>query len=406
MFGLSQDRLTKILAVFVTCMICCTRIYIPAGWFASHLVALFGILLWITFRNSVSISNEIKGYIKAYGVLVFCTVPSIIFSANPSVAVNEFLNMWLWPYISFIVIVLFIRRRDYIVEMMTAYLLFSGVDGLYTSVQVIMNVTGDERGYGLGGWLLTIADIICMLLPIVLVILMDQRFEKKLRKSAAFALVGLLTGFICNKSRGAWLTALIVVPIAAFRYIKENKKFLVFFIAIVMGIFIYMVSNPKYVQRIQSITNITSDHSNADRIWTWKSAKLMIKDHPIVGVGLGQFYDNYIHKYRYKQESQGLVHAHNNFIHIAVENGIIGLAGLLYFVGFYLYTSLQNYHKERKPYDILIFTTFLSHVCLFGQIDYTMWSWAGMQPIFWFLLALLLVLKETDEHFIRTKPFG
>ena len=403
MFGLNQDKATKILAVCITFMICITRIYIPAGWFASHLIALFGIFLWTKYRNNIFLSNEVKGYMKAYSVLVFCTIPSIVFSDKPFVGVNEFFNMWLWPYISFIVVILFIERRDYIVDMITAYLLFSGVDGLYTMVQLAMNTATDDRGYGLGGWLLTIADIICMLLPIALVIILDQRFEKKLKKSAIFALTGLLTGLLCNKSRGAWLTELIVVPISVFHYLKDNKKLLAIFSVIVLGIFIYMGSNPKYLQRIQSITNITTDHSNADRVWAWKSSSMMFKDYPVVGVGLGQFYDIYINQYKYEQESQGLVHAHNNFIHIAVENGIIGLAGFLFFVGFHLYNSLNNYLRKRNPYDILIFTTFLAHVCLFGQIDYTMWSWAGMQPVFWFLLALLLKLKETDEQFGETK---
>lgn len=404
MFGLTQDKATKILAIYVTFMICISRVYIPAGWFASQIIALFGILLWIKFKNSISISDEIKGYMKAYAVLVICTVPSVIISDNLYISVNDFFNMWIWPYVAFAVIVVFIRRRDYVVDMLTAFLLFSGVDGLYTLIQLVTNTATDNRGYGLGGWLLTIADIMCMLLPIALVILMDQRFDKKLKKASAFAVAGILTGLLCNKSRGAWLTELIVVPIAVFRYLKENKKFLTIFITIVIGIFVYMASNPKYVQRIQSITNITTDHSNADRIWAWKSAKLMVQDHPIAGVGLGRFYDIYINQYKYEQETQSLVHAHNNFIHITVENGIIGLAGLIYFVGFYLYTSMQNYRRNRNPYDILIFTTFLAHVCLFGQIDYTMWSWAGMQPIFWFLLALLLKLKETDEQFIKAKP--
>lgn len=403
MFGLSQDKATKILAIYVTFTICISRVYIPAGWFASQFVALFGVLLWIKYKKNISVSDEIKEYMKAYAVLAFCTIPSIVFSDNPSVGVQEFLNMWIWPYVAFVVIAALISRRDYIVEMLTAFLVFSGADGLYTLVQLITNTATDNRGYGLGGWLLTIADVMCMLLPIALVILMDQRFEIKLKRASAFAVVGILTGLLCNKSRGAWLTEMIVVPIAVFRYLKENKKFLVLFFVIVMGIFIYMGSNPKYVQRIQSITNITTDHSNADRIWAWKSASQMIKDQPIAGIGLGQFYKIYTNQYKYEQESQSLVHAHNNFIHVTVESGTIGLLGLIYFTGFYLSTSLRNYQKQRNPYDILIFTTFLAHVCLFGQIDYTMWCWAGMQPIFWFLLALLMKLKETDEQFIKSK---
>ena len=55
-----------------------------------------------------------------------------------------------------------------------------------------------------------------------------------------------------------------------------------------------------------------------------------------------------------------------------------------------------------NPYDLMIFTVFFAHVCVFGQIDYTFWG-IGMQPFFLFLLAILLWLKETDYHMQTTE---
>ena len=108
---------------------------------------------------------------------------------------------------------------------------------------------------------------------------------------------------------------------------------------------------------------------------------------------IGQFK---VFRLQHPREKQDLGHMHNNFIHIAAENGVIGLAGLLYFIGFYLYTSLRNHRKNKNPYDILVFTICLGYICIFGQIDYTLGVSDGMRML-WFLLAVLLQLKETER---------
>ena len=123
----------------------------------------------------------------------------------------------------------------------------------------------------------------------------------------------------------------------------------------------------------------------------------MIKDHPATGVGPEQFQKHYVKKYKFKQERQGLVHTHNNFIHVTVESGVIGLAGLLYFIGYFLYKSMSNYRKQPNPYDLLIFTTVFGYLCLFGQIEYSLNNSSTVR-IMWFLLAVLLKLKETERQ--------
>ncbi len=263
-----------------------------------------------------------------------------------------------------------------------------------TLVQLITGYARDNRGYGFGGMLLVIADIMCMLLPIALTVIMDSRFEKRLKGPAMFTAIAIIIGLLCNKSRGAWLTVLIVVPIAVFQYLKQSRKYLVAFLIIILGLVGFITANPNYMYRIRSMTNFTTDHSNADRVWVWKSAKLMIQDHPITGVGYGRFHDIYEKEYKFEQETQNLPHTHNNFIQVAVECGAIGTVGFLFFVWYFLHTSLYNFRKSNNPYDFLIFTTFLTHICMFGQIEMTMNP--AEHPFFLFLLAILLRLKESE----------
>lgn len=396
MLHFEESRLIKYLAICIGFMVCAIRISTVAMDIAGGLAVLLGLVLWHSYKDTVSISDEIKGYLKAYGVFLLLLIPSIMFSDKPGMSINGFAHTWIWRYAVFVLIVLFIKRRDYLVNMLTAFLAVISVECLFTLVQVMNRMGAYARGAGFNRNVLTLGGIMCMVLPLVIVILMDSRFEKKLKKVSAFAAISVLVGLLCNKSRGAWLTELIVVPVATFRYVKQNKKYLALVLAVFIGIVGFMASNPHYVQRVKSITNTTTNRSNVGRVWVWRSAKKMIRDHPITGVGIDRFREKYQKEYRYKQETQKLQHAHNNYLQVIAESGIIGLAGFLYFIGYYLYSSLRNYRKHKNPYDILVFTIIFGYICLFGLIDYTLGISTGMR-IMWFLLAVLLKMKETEE---------
>ena len=348
-----EDRnLIKYLALFTGLMICVLRISTAAFQVACGIATLLGLILWYKNKDGIEFSGEIKAYMKAYGVFLLSLLPSVIFSDNPAASAKDFANLWIWRFVVFLLIVAFIRGREYLVNMLTASLTLISVECMFTLVEVMQHARPDGRGAGFDRLVLPLAGIMCTVLPIAMVILMDPRFEKKLKQAATFSVLGTLVGLLCNKSRGAWITELIVVPVATFRYLKQNKKRLLIVLAVFAGVLGFMLTTPHYVKRIYSITNTTTDRSNADRIRIWKSAEQMIRDHPVTGVGVERFRAHY-QKYRHKRERQNLGHTHNNFIHVAAESGIIGLAGLIYFLGFWLYASLRNYRKNKNPYDKL-----------------------------------------------------
>lgn len=387
MFNLQNTNFEKYIAIFAAFSVCTMRLLTAPGQIAAGIALLLGIAAWHTKKNGVHLSEEVKGYMKAYGVFVLLMVPSVFLSDKPGESIKAILDYWVWRYVLFAVVAACVHRREYLVNMLAAYLATASVEYLYTLYQVVKHVSPDGRGWGFATGL-SIAGIMCMLLPVALVILMDSGFEMKLKKVAAFSVISIFVGLMCNKSRGAWLTELIVVPLATFRYLKQNKKHLAVVLAVFLGIAGFMASSPQYVERVKSITNTTTDMSNVGRIEVWKSAQHIIQDHPIAGVGAGRF--NAINP-----NKSFISHAHNNFIQITAECGIIGLAGFLYFVGYYLRSSLRNYCKNHNPYDILIFTTCFGYIFLYGMIDYSLVFSTGIR-VMWFLLAVLLQLKETS----------
>ena len=398
MQALQNEKAIKYLAVTVTFMVCVARVSMAVGQIANGVALLLGLYLWYKNKNTVSISEEAKGYIKAYGVFVILTIPSILFSEKPLMGLKEFLNLWFWHYIVFIVIIAFIKRRDYLVNMLTVFLYLTTIDCLLTAPQSLLHLYLGQyaRGWGLGGNPLYLAGIMCMLLPVALVIVMDAGFEKRLKKAASCAIAGIIVGLIFNKSRSAWLTELLVIPLAIYKYIKQQKKYLIIFVLVLAGMATFMATNPAYVDLVRSITNVTTARSNKERLLVWESAVHMVQDHPVTGVGLGQFREKYS-QYQSNETQVTVRHVHSNYLQMAAETGLVGLAGFLFFIGYYLVTSLKNYRQYHDPYDRLIFVVILSNIVLMGLFDYTLMMSSGKR-IMWFLLAILLQMKATEKQ--------
>ena len=87
--------------------------------------------------------------------------------------------------------------------------------------------------------------------------------------------------------------------------------------------------------------------SNTVRFALWRAGWEMFKDHPLFGVGdidLREYYMKY--KRDFDKEIQG--HMHNNFIHILVTLGLVGLLAVIYLfikiliIDFKIYSQLKN----------------------------------------------------------------
>ncbi len=86
-----------------------------------------------------------------------------------------------------------------------------------------------------------------------------------------------------------------------------------------------------------SVEDLLNHPSNIDRVLAWRVAPAMIADHPIVGIGVGE-YSRVYPEYRLPETEKDLTHAHNYIVHVLVELGIVGsfpLLLVLFLVGTY-----------------------------------------------------------------------
>ena len=130
---------------------------------------------------------------------------------------------------------------------------------------------------------------------------------------------------IFTYSRSAWLACILGLIALLILKFKENKKVLITIVIILLvaGALLYQ----PVLDRIKSSTG--DDLSIVSRLEAWKSSWLMFKDYPLTGMGLNTFFINYS-SYKTPGAPFLMADAHNTFINLAVETGILGLASFFW----------------------------------------------------------------------------
>jgi O-antigen ligase len=254
------------------------------------------------------------------------------------------------------------------------------------------------------------AQVMLMLVPLGLFWAASAR--SRVPRLVAFAAAGAASlGVALTFSRGAAVGfALVLVIMFVLGYIKPIQVFV-----IGVGIALLLVAVPQYGNRVASLIDVTGtitgdtasgspDGALLSRATEALTAVLVFADHPIIGVGPGRF-PSYYRQYaddvgiRVLQADR---QAHDLYLHIAAENGILGLVAFLGILGFTLRDLIRvrrRWLKSRPDIAAMATGLMLSIVTymttgLFLHLSYARY--------FWLMLALAgaaahIGLKLADE---------
>ncbi|MEO5885423.1 MAG: O-antigen ligase family protein [Candidatus Limnocylindrales bacterium] len=220
-----------------------------------------------------------------------------------------------------------------------------GVDqtafGDVTQVRLAGNI-GEKNRY---------AQVLLMLVPLGLFMAIAER--RTWRRAVALGATALISlGVALTFSRGAAVGfALLLVIMFALGYVRPKHVVLV-----VIGVAVLFAAVPAYGERIISLVAVSSSVSDTgiteadgaiqSRITEGLAAVLAFADHPIVGVGPGQFPG----VYREYAELVGIRvlasdrQAHNLFLGLAAELGLAGLTIFLIILG----VTLRDLARARR----------------------------------------------------------
>lgn len=199
-------------------------------------------------------------------------------------------------------------------------------------------------------------------------------------------LLGLYsTMMLFTLSRGAVVALLASILLISTFYIKRARISLVFSF-IVFGIVLSLFWSEGINYRFMtSLTNPFFDISISDRFFAIKSAIPMFLDSPIFGVGFGNF--------KYEMISYGyggvnLVGAHNTFVAIACELGLLGLVPFVIIVIVVIKNSLNGIRlaKNLRLKNLLIGLLGSFVGLLVMGLSHELY----IHVLLWFLIGLLM----------------
>jgi O-antigen ligase len=170
-------------------------------------------------------------------------------------------------------------------------------------------------------------------------------------------------------------------------------------------------SSGELSEHVQSMSNISTDQSNLERINRWSCAYRMWKDKPLFGFGPGTYqfeygrYQRSYEKTRISTDFGTMGNAHSEYLGPLSEAGIFGLLSILLIIGTTFYTGIRVYYTSQKR-SIRIF----SMAVLVGLSSYYIHGLANnfldtdkISVLFWGFTAMLVAMdvyhgdKKEDE---------
>ncbi len=194
------------------------------------------------------------------------------------------------------------------------------------------------------------------------------RFKGAWRMITSVSLALTLLIIVLLQTRAVWLGIMVAVPVALFFYLFFRLKRLIYRIVLTTaGILILTAasilftmfasgqihSENQYIRQLASIADPTSRH-NMQRIKTWSLTLEMIRDHPVTGVGAGnwQIVSPWYYPGKFNDKDElNWIRPHNDYLWVFAEKGILGILLFLtifFLTGYYLVkTVLRGTPNDR-----------------------------------------------------------
>lgn len=131
------------------------------------------------------------------------------------------------------------------------------------------------------------------------------------------------------------------------------------------------------------------DAGSIERKAIWKIAWKIFIAHPWLGVGLGTFMFNFAELTR-KDYPYGVAYAHNCYLQMAAEIGIIGLASFLSILALFFYFGIRALIKNKRTLVWYVLLASLSAILAYSVqmgVDTVFYS-VDLGMLFWLILGL------------------
>lgn len=353
-------------------------------------LAIFVNLIWI-FITSITSEMPVVSFKFLLARLWF--VVCFYFIIIQLFKVKDNYRIYFWAYLiplAFIIIYSFIRLAGYGFQEKPAH-------------WVMQPFFKDHTSYG---------AILAMYFPI-LFLFTGKRFPNYY-KVFSYLLIGIFSvGLIFSYTRAAWVS-LIAALILFFIY-KYRVKFKILLVIGITGVLLLALSwtsimmslernnqdsSDNLSEHIESISNVSTDASNLERLNRWSSAWRMFQERPFFGWGPGTYVFQYA-PFQLSNETTIIStnagengNAHSEYIGPLAESGVIGSLSIILIIILVYYRGSLLYHKlpEGELKNVVLATllgllTYVVHGLMNNYLD----TDKASVP-FWGFIALIVAI--------------
>ena len=367
------------------------------------------LFLIVLFKNrGDDILWDEGGYFKVIGAFACALFVSALCSENIGYGMKTWFGFFLWHFMPFLIILFLCATKDKVDKFLSAIFCGYFISCLYAIYQGVfiykLNIA-HGRAASFVGHPMTLAGWSCILLPMLLIFIFRKDISKKLHLAYCALFVIGCVALVFNSTRGAWLALAIALPLISLPFILKSKKLFLGFVSAVVILGLVLANSPSFMKRVDSISDTKHNWSNVSRFIIWDTAYGIFKEHPVLGIGLGSFSREYKNtvvdrtlkrnvplKDWQKKHLQNLSHAHNNYLHMLAENGLVGFLGYIFAFGFILWKNIKNYLLNKNPYALMIVGS-TTALLLQGMTEYNFGN-SSVMKIYWFVLACLIVMAR------------
>ena len=318
--------------------------------------------------------------------LIVVSLLSLINATNGRVVIQS-LVLVLFFFLFYLVVSNFVKRKEDVTLILYALLASAFLASLYGLLQYLGVMRGAQGGHGLGEIISTMGNrnylggfLAYLLFPVVILIV---RLRSRILRGIAIGLIAFSFGTVMLLQQTGTIVGLVaaaiafVVAWAIFRPVEPIKANRVWLIALlVVLVFTFLVEAPS--GPLNSVVGLSADgdswisrawakNAGKTRSWDWWVGWEMFKDHPLFGVGMGNYKLNFVpYKAAFLSTPQGssydfyiprAAQAHNDYVQVVAEMGVLGiiaLLSLLILLPLFFWVRLRRNTDEGDRLDLIL----------------------------------------------------
>lgn len=263
--------------------------------------------------------------------------------------------------------------------------------------------------------------MIAFFVPVISGFLFDKSYSNVQRLFTLIVFVIILIGLYLSYSRAAWLGIVAAIGILLVLKFKIKFKWVALVGIVSLSLFLMLRTqiimkleknkqdtSQNFTEHVQSISNISTDASNLERINRWTSAFRMFNERPFFGYGPGTYQFCYApYQYSYEKtiistNAGNMGNAHSEYIGPLAETGVLGLLSVLaiavstFFTAYKVY--LKSTNKKVRFLSLIAFTSLTTYY-VHGFLNNFLDTDKASVP-FWGFIAMIVALDvyHKDEE--------